>query len=264
MLKNSSSNATTSAPTRPVSWLLAPVDSATAVRDPLVETAKPWKTPAAMFAVPMPIISWLGSTSSPRRAAKAVAVAMVSVSETSVMPAAATSIGATSSHVGPRQLRAGQALRQGTHRRDVEIEQRGHDGRADHRDQHGGDRPCDAREQEQHCQRAEPDHERRRVALVETREERLDFLDEAVGVGRESEELGELADDDRDRQPVHVADLHLLRQKVGDETELAEPETDQDQPDQHGHHPGERDGLLGVVGHRNEREDGGEDERRHR
>ena len=49
-----------------------------------------------MFAVPMPIISWFGSTSSPRRAAKLVDVAIVSVSDTNVMPIAATSIAPTS------------------------------------------------------------------------------------------------------------------------------------------------------------------------
>ena len=79
-----------------MTWLLAPDCSATAVREPLVDTAKPWKSPAAMFAAPMPIISWSGSTSSPRRAAKLVAVAMVSVSDTRVMPTPATSSGPTS------------------------------------------------------------------------------------------------------------------------------------------------------------------------
>ena len=84
------------APTTPVSWLFAPDCSATAVRDPLVDTAKPWTNPAAMLAAPMPIISWFGSTSSPRRAAKLAAVAIVSVSDTSVMPIAATNNGPTS------------------------------------------------------------------------------------------------------------------------------------------------------------------------
>ena len=58
--------------------------------EPLVEIANPWKNPAARFAVPIPIISWSGSTSSPRRAAKLEAVAIVSVSDTSVIPAAAS------------------------------------------------------------------------------------------------------------------------------------------------------------------------------
>src|SRR5262245_10409973 len=58
--------------------------------------AKPWKKLEATLAAPIPIISWLGRTSSPRRAAKLDAVAMVSVSDTKVMPTAATSRGPTS------------------------------------------------------------------------------------------------------------------------------------------------------------------------
>ena len=60
----------TAAPTTPVTWDRDPACSATAVRDPLVLTGKPWKKPAAMFAAPMPTISWLPRTCSPRRAAK--------------------------------------------------------------------------------------------------------------------------------------------------------------------------------------------------
>ena len=48
----------TAAPTTPVTWDRDPACSATAVRDPLVLTGKPWNRPAAMFAAPMPIISW--------------------------------------------------------------------------------------------------------------------------------------------------------------------------------------------------------------
>ena len=121
-MKNSSSSATTPAPTRPVSWLLAPDCSATAVRELLVETAKPWKNPAAMLAEPMPIISWSGFTSSPRRAANAVDVAMVSVSETSVMPTAATSIGATSPSSVHGSAGRREPLGQRADGRDVEIE----------------------------------------------------------------------------------------------------------------------------------------------
>ncbi len=95
-LKNSSISATAAAPTSPATWLFAPDCSATAVRDPLVDTAKPWNNPAATFAVPRPIISWSGRTSSPRRAAKLVEVAIVSVRDTSVMPRAATNSSGTS------------------------------------------------------------------------------------------------------------------------------------------------------------------------
>ena len=60
---NRSMPAIMSAPTTPVSWLLAPACSATAVRDPLVLTGKPWNRPAETLAVPMPIISWSASIS---------------------------------------------------------------------------------------------------------------------------------------------------------------------------------------------------------
>ena len=84
------------APTTPVSWLLAPDCSATAVREPLVEMAKPWKKPAATLAEPMPIISWFGLHLVATAGVRSSTVAMVSVSDTSVMPTAATSSGTTS------------------------------------------------------------------------------------------------------------------------------------------------------------------------
>ena len=111
-LKNSSSTTSSAAPTTPATWLLAPDCSATAVRDPLVEMANPWKKPAATLAAPMPIISWLGSSSSPRRAAKLDAVAMVSVSDTSTMPIAASSNGPTSLERRPREGRVREPTRE--------------------------------------------------------------------------------------------------------------------------------------------------------
>ena len=77
------------APTSPVTCVLEPACSATAVREPLTEMAKPWNRPAPTLEAPTAIISRFASTSSPRRAAKLEDVAMVSVSETSTMPTAA-------------------------------------------------------------------------------------------------------------------------------------------------------------------------------
>ena len=62
------------APTRPATWVFAPACSATAVLDPLVLTGNPWNSPAATFAAPIPIISWLPWTWSPARDANADAV----------------------------------------------------------------------------------------------------------------------------------------------------------------------------------------------
>ena len=141
-LRNSSRTTTSPAPTTPVSWLFAPDCSATAVREPLVETAKPWKNPAAMFAAPMPIISWSGSTSSPRRAAKLVEVAIVSVSETSVMPTAAMSSGHDVARLRPRERsasgRPAAARRPSRRRRPPEPSTAESDRRADHGDEDGG------------------------------------------------------------------------------------------------------------------------------
>ena len=172
---------------------MAPDCSATAVREPLVDTAKPWKNPAAMFAVPMPIISWFGSTSSPRRAAKLVDVAIVSVSDTNVMPIAATSIGPTSPKSVQGRAGRGRPSGRAPTVADVEIEQRGDHGGPDDRDQHGGDLAREAGEDEEDRQRGQAEQERRRVALVEPGHERPDLVDEAVGIGREAAELGELA-----------------------------------------------------------------------
>ena len=49
--------ATMTPPTTEANWLFAPACSTTAVRDPLVEIAKPCRHPAARFAAPIPIIS---------------------------------------------------------------------------------------------------------------------------------------------------------------------------------------------------------------
>ena len=95
-LKKTSSSTTTPAPTMPASWLFAPDCSATTVRELLAEMANPRKKPAAMFDEPMPIISWFGRTRSPRRALNDVDRVIVSVSDTSVIPTAATSSGTTS------------------------------------------------------------------------------------------------------------------------------------------------------------------------
>ena len=180
-----------------------PACSATAVREPLAEIANPWNSPAATLAAPIPIISWFGSTSSPRRAAKLVDVAIVSVSETSTIPTAATSSGARSLTRHRRERRGRQSLRQrahGLHTVGAEVEHRGDQRGADDRDEHGGHLLRDARQDQQHRERGEPERQRRRVRLVEARDERLRLRDEPVGVGGEPEELRQLADDDRDRR----------------------------------------------------------------
>ena len=108
------------------------------------------------------------------------------------------------------------------------------------------------------------EHQRGGVGRVEVGDELADLVDEPVGIGREAEQLRELTDDDGDAQPVHVADLDLLREQSGDEAELAEAETDLDQPDHHSEHSGEHDRRAGIVTGEHQRGDRGEDQRRDR
>ena len=153
---------------------------------------------------PIPIISWSGSTSSPRRAAKLVAVAIVSVSDTSVMPTAAISSGPTSPAFVHGKARRRHPLRE----------------RADGRRRRGRQSPSTAETTVapttatstagSRCvtrgstsstrEHRQPDGERGRVRLVEAVEERPHLVEERVGVGREAEQLRQLADDDRDRR----------------------------------------------------------------
>src|SRR5215211_8934353 len=84
------------APVMPVSWDLAPARSATAVRDALVLTGKPWNRPAARFAAPMPIISWFPCTCWPVRAANDDDVEIVSARETRAIARAPRAKGPTS------------------------------------------------------------------------------------------------------------------------------------------------------------------------
>ena len=51
-------------------------------------------------------------------------------------------------------------------------------------------------------------------------------------------------------EAVHVADLHLLGEQVGDEPELPEAEADLDEADEDGEHSGERDRGPRVAARR--------------
>ncbi len=124
--------------------------------------------------------------------------------------------------------------------------------------------PGDPRQHEEHDEHSDADRERLPDRLIEVAEELLQLFEERVGVGREPEELRQLADDDRDRQPVHVADLHLARQQVGDEAEPREPGDDLDDPDEEGEHPGELDRPRRAGADDQQRRQRGEDHRRDR
>ena len=216
------------APTTPVSWDLAPARSATAVRDPLQLTGKPWKRPAARFAAPMPIISWLPRISWPVLAANDEAVEIVSASETSAIPSAPAS---SSAEVGRLDVGDGQrreALGQRADEVDAvvgEVEDgRRRDREHDH-DEHAGHRGQPAVQHEDQHDAGDAEHGRGRdhVAGGDALDGLDQLVDDALRVHREPEQLRHLSDEDGQRQPVHVADHGRLGQQVGDEAELRRP-----------------------------------------
>jgi hypothetical protein len=123
------------------------------------------------------------------------------------------------------------------------------DDRQNHHDQDPGDPRSHALEHEDQDQSARTDGHggRHRLATRHSAHERRDLAEEAVGVHRESEDLGELADQDRHGQAVHVADHRGLRDQVRDESELPDS---RDHGDHAGHEResrGERDRAAGLA-----------------
>ena len=92
------------------------------------------------------------------------------------------------------------------------------------------------------------DAERPGIRLVEALEERARLGDEPARVGAESEQLGQLADEDHDRETGQVPGPDRVREQVGDEAELGCARADRDEPDQEREHPSEGDRLLLVAG----------------
>ena len=264
--KNSRMSAIAAAPTRPVSWVFAPACSATAVRDPLVLTGNPWNSPAARFAAPIPIISFCPSISSPLRAANDDAVEMVSVSDTRAIPSAPPASspmsdspmsgtvkggnpwGSTPTTSTPRSARSkATAARMESH----------------HGDEDAGGLRQPALQAHDHDQPEHADGEcgPHGVPVGQSRDETRELGPEAVAVHREPEELRELADQDRQRQPVHVADDRGLRDQIGDEAQPGNAGGRDDGPDEECERGPERDCPRRVALRGDQREDGGGDHR---
>ncbi len=95
----------------PASWVRAPRDSATGVRELLPLTANPWKKPEATLASPSATSSWLLSTCSWRLMAIARESTLVSANDTSATPSAAPNRVRVVSH--PMSGRAGVGIPEG-------------------------------------------------------------------------------------------------------------------------------------------------------
>ena len=68
-----------------------------------------------------------------------------------------------------------------------------------------------------------------------------------VAIDREAEELGQLADQHRERDAVHVAVADRLRQQLGDESQPQHPDSDAHQTRDHRHHARDGDRAHRVA-----------------
>ena len=131
----------------------------------------------------------------------------------------------------------------------AEIEHDDGDDARDDGDQHAGDPRRRPPRHEDDGQTHDTDGQRLRDRLTvgEPAHEAAQLLEERVGVDGEPEELGELAHQDGEGQPVHVADLGGLGEQVGDEAQPADPGEDHARPHQQGEHGRQGDGLRRVA-----------------
>ena len=84
---------------------------------------------------------------------------------------------------------------------------------------------------------------------------RDDLADQPVGRDGEAAQLADLADEDREREPVHVADHRRFGQQVRDEPELGGTGRDHEDADEDRLGRGEDDGPHGVTVGRDQGED---------
>ncbi len=124
-----------------------------------------------------------------------------------------------------RQRRPREALREHPDhgnpvRREVEHHRqpdRDHDG-----DEDAGCPRRHPHETQDDAEAQQADAERPGVRLVEALDEGHRFGDEPARVGAEPEQLGQLADEDHDRETRQVAGPDRVREQVGDEAELGQ------------------------------------------
>ena len=72
---------------------------------------------------------------------------------------------------------------------------------------------------------------RNSAARYDAMDECDEYVDQAARVSRETKQLGQLTDEDRQCQAVHIADLGWLRQQVGDEAQAGKGADDHQSTD---------------------------------
>ena len=219
-----------------------------------------------MLAAPTPTISRSPSTSAPVLSANTDAVEMVSVRETREMPSAPAKSKARSPSGTVGMVNGGNpdgsaptratswssrlntataAIARRTAARTL--------GKI-------GPQALEDQDQRQTCH-ADRERSGDCFASLDRLDEGDGFVDQAVGVNGEPEQLGELADEDGEREAVHVPDLGRLREQVSDEAELEHSGEHRDRADHEREHRRIGHSGLGTAVGGHERDKGGSDHR---
>jgi hypothetical protein len=150
-----------------------------------------------------------------------------------------------------RHGEAGQALGQLADEREVVGTEAEHGGKPDagrYRQQHGRNTRRDAPSDQDEAERTDAERQRGAVRLPvgQAAHQFTHTVYEAVGVGGEAAQFGELADEDEQGNAVEVAVANRQRQQVGQVAEPSEAGSDAQQPGQDGQGRGQHRGSRRI------------------
>ena len=134
----------------------------------------------------------------------------------------------------PRDRRQRHPRRDLAHHADAvrgEVQGRNRQDPQHEHDQRPGHARRDPAQDQDHGQRHQADRERVGVGVRQLADQLDDLLRQRAAQARHAQDLGQLADDDRDREPSDEARHDGLGEEVRDEPELREPGRDEDHAD---------------------------------
>ena len=263
----SSRSATASAPTTPVSCVRAPAASATGVRDELLLIGKSLKETRGEIGGPEPDHLLIGIDA--RAHAGGVGAGEdAGVGERYQGDGAAADQNRDDVGVAdPRDSERREPLWQGTQHRYIcarcQVQHTGDHGRTDHGNQDAG-HALAVLEQQDHRQRACPDRKRRpvRSSVQDHLGDGPQISQRPIALDREAEKFGQLADQHRQRDSVHVAIADRLGKKLRHETQPRYACQDANNARDDSHHSGQGNSANGVS--TRERQDDAENNRSQR
>jgi hypothetical protein len=123
------------------------------------------------------------------------------------------------------------------------------EGRPDGGDDDAGGGPTHEPGDDHHRERASPDTESSHVRRPSghAAHERQRLRHDPVDVGRKAEQFGQLSHDDRQRDPVEVADPDRLREQVREQPQVEDAERDPKGAGDQSKSPRERDGAVPIA-----------------